>query len=147
MSLKEPEHKMSKSHQDARSRIHINDDPQVISDKVKLAFTDSLAGVSYDPVNRPGVSNLLGIMSSLDDRTITAEEIARMCEAMSMREFKAEVARTISDSLTSIREKYNRLVQPDRAHYLDEMAEEGSKQARRLAQKTMGAVRQATGLQ
>lgn len=147
MSLKEPEYKMSKSHQDARSRIQINDDPQTVSDKVRLALTDSLAGVSYDPVNRPGVSNLLSIMSSLDEDGRTVEEITHACNAMSMREFKAEVAMTISNGLANIRENYNRLIRSDGVQYLDDVVEKGSKRAGQLAEETMDAVRQVTGLQ
>jgi len=146
MSLKEPELKMSKSHQDARSRIHINDDPRLVSDKLRLALTDSVAGVFYDPWKRPGVSNLLGIMSSLDDRGRTTEELAQACNAMSMRDFKVEVAKSVSDGLATIREKYNRLIHPNEAQYLDNVAEEGSLKARGFAAKTMGAVRKAMGL-
>jgi tryptophanyl-tRNA synthetase len=147
MSLKEPHIKMSKSHQDARSRIHINDNHQVVSDKVRLALTDCMPGVSCDPVNRPGVSNLLGIMSSLDSKRRTAEEIAEVCNAMSMREFKIEVARTISEGLATVRDKYNGLIHPNGAQYLDQVAEEGSMKAQKLAAKTINSVRQATGLE
>ena len=59
MSLKEPLLKMSKSHADPRSRILVNDDHQTISEKLRFALTDSMARISYDPINRPGVSNLL----------------------------------------------------------------------------------------
>ena len=146
MSLKEPQLKMSKSHQDPRSRIHINDDPQVISDKIRLALTDSVTGVSYDPANRPGVSNLLDIMSYLDGQRRTPEDFVKSCHAMSMREFKVEVTNSISEGLASIRDKYNSLMNSDGGRFLDEVAMDGSIKARREAEKTMVAVRQVIGL-
>lgn len=136
---------MSKSHQDPRSRLHINDAPEVIGHKVRLALTDLVPGVSYDQVNRPGVSNLLSIMSSLDGRSRTAEDIARACNGMSMREFKAEATTTISSGLITIRERYNRLMNADNAHYLHTVAIEGCVKARKQAGMTMDAVRHAVG--
>ena len=146
MSLKEPQFKMSKSHQDIRSRIHINDDSEDIGMKIALALTDSITGISYDPANRPGVSNLLDIMSSLSNKGESVIEIAEACKSMSMRVFKNEVARTIVKALESIRERYNHFMQPNNAQYLDDVAAEGSMKAQEMAAKTMNAVRHATGL-
>ena len=147
MSLKEPRLKMSKSHQDFRSRIQINDGPQIIGDKIRLALTDSITGVSYDPDNRPGVSNLLAIMSYLDEQGRTAEELAEAYSSMSMRQFKATVTSAISEGLASTRDKYNRIMNNDQTHYLDDIAIEGSNKARRQADMTMAAVRQVIGLE
>ena len=138
---------MSKSHQDFRSRIQINDDPQIIGDKIRLALTDSITGLSYDPENRPGVSNLLAIMSYLDEQGRTAEELAEAYNPMSMRQFKATVASAISEGLASTRDKYHRIMNNDETHYLDDIAIEGSNKARRQADMTMAAVRQVIGLE
>lgn len=147
MSLKEPRLKMSKSHQDFRSRIQLNDSPDVIGDKIRLALTDSCTGVSYDPESRPGVSNLLAIMSYLDEGGRTAEELAQACSSMTLRQFKAVVTSAISEGLARTRDKYNRIMGKDETHYLDDIAIEGSKKARRQADKTMATVRQVVGLE
>ncbi|CAF9932010.1 MAG: Tryptophan--tRNA ligase, mitochondrial [Alectoria fallacina] len=147
MSLKEPRLKMSKSHQDLRSRIQINDGAEIIGDKIRLALTDSITGVSYDPEHRPGVSNLLAIMSYFDEEGRTAEELAQACKSLSMRQFKATATKAISESLASTRDKYNRIMNHDETHYLDDIATEGSNKARRQADKTMAAVRQVIGLE
>lgn len=146
MSLKEPRLKMSKSHHDLRSRIQIDDSPEVISDKIKLALTDMVTGLSYDPDHRPGVSNLLAILSYLDEQGRTAEELAQVCNSMTMRQFKETVSRTISESLASARDKYHRIINDD-THYLDDIAMEGSKKARQQAGQTMTVVRQVLGLE
>lgn len=147
MSLKEPRLKMSKSHQDVRSRIQLNDSPEIISDKIRLALTDLVTGVSYDPDHRPGVSNLLAIMSYFDEQGRTAEELAQACNSMNMRQFKATVSSAISESLASTRDKYDRIINNDETHYLDDIAIEGSNKARRQADKTMTVVRQVMGLE
>ena len=147
MSLKEPRLKMSKSHQDFRSRIHINDGPEMIANKIRLALTDSIKGVSYDPEHRPGVSNLLVIMSVLDEDGRTAEQLAQACNSMDMRQFKATVTSAISESLANTREKYNRIMNEFETQYLDDIAIEGSNKARQQAEKMMATVRQVTGLE
>ena len=146
MSLREPRLKMSKSHQDSRSRIDINDDPELIHQKIKIALTDSITGVSFDPQNRPGVSNLLAIMSYFDPQNRSAEKLAQVYETANMREFKIDAADMISDSLASIREKYNRLISADSRKYLDEVSKQGALKARALAGRTMSTIKQAMGL-
>ena len=64
-SLRNPEKKMSKSDDDQKSCIYINDSPDEIRDKVKKCVTDSTKELFFDPENRPGVSNLILIHSSL----------------------------------------------------------------------------------
>ena len=145
MSLKEPHLKMSKSHLDARSRIHINDLPDVINNKVKLAMTDSIQGVSYDPDNRPGIANLLVMMANLSPEERTPEEVAQTCSNMSLRELKADAAYTISEALGPIREKYNHYMHGSASSYLDDVAMEGAMKASNQARETIGAVRAAVG--
>ncbi|KAJ0413999.1 tryptophanyl-tRNA synthetase [Aspergillus carlsbadensis] len=142
MSLKEPTLKMSKSHVDGRSRIILTDSPDEIRRKVKVALTDSEAGISYDPVRRPGVSNLIEIMSHLDGKT--CHEVAQSYQSASLRALKSEVADRIGDVLAPIREKYHSLM-ADSAH-LDAIAEQGAQNARANAEITMDMVRTAMGL-
>lgn len=146
MSLKEPHLKMSKSHQDPCSRIHINDDPKLISDKIRLALTDSKTGVTFDRKGRPGISNILAIISYFDHQNRSAEEFAYIYKDKSLREFKAEAASIISSGLASTREKYDRLINTTSSHYLDEIPLVGSLKARSLAEKKMSIIRQAIGL-
>ena len=138
---------MSKSHQDSRSRIQINDSPDVIADKIRLALTDSMIGVSYDSEHRPGVSNLLAMMSHCDEQGRTPEELAKACSYMNMQQFKATVTSAISESLSTIRKNYERIMNNPKPHYLDDVAIEGSIRARRQADKIMAKVRQVIGLE
>jgi tryptophanyl-tRNA synthetase len=49
MSLVNPNRKMSKSEESARSRINLIDDEEMIKEKIKRAKTDSLGAITYDP--------------------------------------------------------------------------------------------------
>ena len=146
MSLSDPTLKMSKSHADSRSRIHLNDSPDQIGYKIRLALTDSVAGVSFDPQTRPGVSNLLSIMSSLDSQGRSPQELAQSFASLSMRGFKNEVTAGITSALAGISERYQDLVKEGRSSYLDDVAREGAKKARRKAKMTMTMVRESIGL-
>ena len=68
MSLSDPKSKMSKSDPYQLSRIMLTDAPETIALKLRKAATDSIAGVSYDPVTRPGVSNLIEIYAHMERR-------------------------------------------------------------------------------
>jgi len=146
MSLKEPNLKMSKSHEDPRSRIMLTDTPEEVQKKIRLALTDSIPGVSYDPFTRPGVANLLNIMSHLDEKGRTCEEITRDVHLMDMREFKEMVADRIVKSLSGIRSTYERTMAADGGRYLEDVARTGARKAKENAEETMSLIREATGL-
>lgn len=62
-SLHDPTKKMSKSSLDVRGCLNLTDEPSVLVKKIKRALTDFTSEVTYDPENRPGVSNLIHIHS------------------------------------------------------------------------------------
>lgn len=146
MSLKQPVTKMSKSHEDPRSRILISDSAEEIKAKIKLALTDSISGISYDPSTRPGVSNLLSIVSYLDKEQRSCERLAASYENLTMRQFKDEVFAAVDRELSGIRERYDRLMQSDGGEALDAIARQGAVTANREARGIMTRVRKAIGL-
>ena len=146
MSLKDPQSKMSKSDLDPRSRIQLDDDPELISDKIRLALTDSVTGVSYDLINRPGISNLLAMMSYLDPERRPIRELEHVYRSATMRNFKAETASIIINALAPIRDEYRRLIDAKSTRYLDDIVAEGSAKARTMAQQTISMIRQTIGL-
>ena len=64
-SLRKPEKKMSKSDSDQKSCLYLLDDPDTIRSKLKVAITDNTSAVTFDPNERPGVSNLVCIHSRI----------------------------------------------------------------------------------
>ena len=69
MSLTSPENKMSKSDPDPAGCIYLMQKPEEIMRSFKRAVTDSETPVVYDPVSKPGVSNLMTIYSSASGKT------------------------------------------------------------------------------
>ncbi|MCJ1472844.1 mitochondrial 37S ribosomal protein rsm10 [Lambiella insularis] len=146
MSLRDPSQKMSKSHDDPRSKILLTDSPEDIRLKFKHALTDSIAGVSFAPAERPGVSNLLQIWSHIDDKGRSAQELAEECTTLGMRAFKGLVADEVSKSLSGFRERYQTLTEGKSDLQLEEVAFNGARKARESARLTMQKVRDAVGI-
>jgi tryptophanyl-tRNA synthetase len=146
MSLQEPHLKMSKSHSDPRSRILITDRPEQIHQKVMAALTDSTNSVSYDPENRPAVSNLLQLLSHFDPQGRSAQDLGAMYFNLNLRDFKGTIAETISSTLSPIRERYEEVMAEDNGAYVDHVERKGAAKARESAEATMAIVREAVGL-
>lgn len=143
--MKDPSSKMSKSHSDPRSMILLTDTDQEISMKIRSALTDSEPGISYDPHKRPGVSNLLEILSHLEEG-VSPNEIAAIYHSTSLRAFKERVAEELSLHLRDIRERYVHLMSEENAGVLEDVARAGSSVANKNAEQTMNIVRNAVGL-
>ena len=147
MSLKDPDLKMSKSHRDPQSRILITDSPEEIHQKVASALTDSLNSVSFDPVERPGVSSLLQLLSHFEPQGRSAETLGNeMYAGRSLKELKLLVADAISQKLQPICQKYHDIISEDGGRYLDEVQRKGAVKARESAEATMVLVREAVGI-
>lgn len=71
-SLRDPIKKMSKSDSDEKSRITMIDSPEQLLEKCKKAMTDFTSAVTYDPIERPGVANLLTIHSLMAGEPVEA---------------------------------------------------------------------------
>ncbi|KAJ5753824.1 uncharacterized protein N7511_007977 [Penicillium nucicola] len=134
---------MSKSHADERSRILLTDSPEVIRKKIKVALTDSESTITYDPVRRPGVSNLIEILSHFEG--VSCDDIAAEYHSASLRSLKEHVGERIAFHLQEIRERYVGLMD-DRTGYLESVAEDGAQAARANSQMTMRQIRDAMGL-
>jgi len=102
--LIDPTKKMSKSDDSSKGVIFLGDDSAVAAKKVMGATTDDLASVNYDPHNQPGISNLLQILSLLQDHTL--EDTTKQYKGMtSYGEFKAVVAAEVEKFLTDFQQK------------------------------------------
>merc|ERR1712173_121464 len=72
MSLQEPEKKMSKSDNNPNNFIGLLEDPKKLAKKIKRAVTDSdeQANIYFNPTEKPGVSNLLTLLSLATGKSI-----------------------------------------------------------------------------
>lgn len=150
LSLRDPDQKMSKSNPDSTSRILLTDSDATIEKKIKRAVTDEEQSISYDPQNRPGVSNLLSIISGLQStlgNPTSVEEIAEMINRDHQGKgsaLKSVVTDTVIDCIRPIRDELQR-IKADGA-YLDEVEKLGREKAQGRAEETMEKVRRLVGL-
>jgi tryptophanyl-tRNA synthetase len=146
MSLTNPLKKMSKSDPSPLSRILITDPPELIQKKLTTAVTDSLNSVSYDPINRPGVSNLLTLLSAFDKEGRSPEQLGTAFETgMGLGAFKKLVGEAIAEGLKGVREGYERVEREGEGYFVD-VERRGAKVAGENAERTMVGVREAVGL-
>jgi tryptophanyl-tRNA synthetase len=73
LDLQDPTAKMSKSLGEAGT-LNLLDDPSELARKIKRAVTDTDTSVRFDPVAKPGVSNLLTILASVTGRPVADVE-------------------------------------------------------------------------
>ena len=142
MGLQDPKQKMSKSATNLNDVIFIEDTPEDILKKFKKAVTDSENKVKFDPENKPGVSNLMQIYSSITSKTM--EEIEKQFENSGYGEFKTKVAEAVIEKLEPIQKKYKELL--NSPEQLEKIYEKGAENARKLACKTMNDVKRKIGI-
>jgi len=145
MSLNDPRSKMSKSNKSERSRILITDPPEQIRKKISSAVTDSMPGVSYSTVDRPGISNLLDILSIFDLEGRTASELGKAYHDLTPKQLKALVSDHVVSGLEGFGHRYSKLLRSEQG-YLDKVEAEGARKANESAIKTMEIVREAMGM-
>ena len=140
--LQLPTAKMSKSAADPKGLINLMDEPGQITKNIKSAVTDTDGEIRFDPANKPGISNLLGIYSAL-----TGDPISKIEASLSGSGYgalKAEVADVVVAALEPIRTRANELLQ-DSAE-LDRLLAKGADRANETAEKTLKAVYENLGL-
>lgn len=135
---------MSKSNPDPMTRILLTDPPDQIKKKLQRAVTDSIPHITYDPVSRPAVSNLLSIYAGMSDPPTSPEEVAARFEGKMASDLKSELVEVVSEGLRPFRERFTRL-QAD-SGYLAEVEKAGREKAAAVADQTLLEAKTAMGL-
>jgi tryptophanyl-tRNA synthetase len=138
--LQDPTAKMSKSLPDAGT-LNLLDEPQRVLKKIKSAVTDSGGDVRFDPEAKPGVSNLLTILSALTGKSIGELEAAYAGKGYGA--FKTDVADAVLSFVTPVQERVRAYLDDTAA--LDDVLADGAQRAREVAAATMELVRDRVG--
>jgi tryptophanyl-tRNA synthetase len=133
MDLQEPTKKMSTTTSSEQGAVYIADSPDEIRKKFKSAVTDSEREVRYDPAVKPGVSNLLEIMSVATGEQIDALE-ARFASA-GYGDLKEAVGESVVQLLTPIKERFDAVRADERE--LQRLLAVGAEKARNVSQPTL----------
>jgi len=139
--LQNPTAKMSKSAADPKGLVNLMDDDTTIAKKIKSAVTDTEASIRVDWENKPGVSNLLSIHSSVSGESLLSLE-ERFAGA-GYGVLKSEVADVVVNALAPIRERANELMSDTTE--LDRLLASGAEKARTVAEATLADVYEKVG--
>ena len=140
--LQEPTNKMSKSASSASGVIELMDAPEVNAKKIKSAVTDTGREVIFDFENKPGISNLMTILSVVTSKSIA--DIETEFAGKGYGDFKGAVAEATVEYLRPMREKALELLKDESE--LIKILNEGAEKARILAAKTLKDAYQALGI-
>lgn len=140
MDLVDPTKKMSKSSENQKGVIRLLDSVDVIRKKIMGATTDSEMKIKFDPINKPGISNLMNIYSALTNKNM--EEIEKLFDGKNYGEFKKEVADVVVKEIEQIQKKYNEIIN---SNELDQILNDGIEYTRREAKEKYNIMKTKMG--
>ncbi|MDT8337215.1 MAG: tryptophan--tRNA ligase [Candidatus Izemoplasmatales bacterium] len=141
MDLQEPNKKMSKSDEFDKGFISMFDNEASIRRKIRQAVTDSLAKINYDPINQPGLANLLTIYATVTEKSI--DDIAKEFKDSTYQEFKETLGQLLVDTLIPIQNRYSELI---KSQELQDILNQGRDTASDYAFKKMRKCKKKIGL-
>jgi tryptophanyl-tRNA synthetase len=139
--LQNPESKMSKSGESPQGIVWLLDDPTTVAKKIKSAVTDTDRDIRFDPANKEGVSNLLGILSLLGGTPI--DRLEEEFAGKGYGDLKGAVADAVVAEFEPIRARTLDLL-ADPAE-LDRMLAVNADRANQIAEATLTRVYDAVG--
>ncbi|MGC5563806.1 tryptophan--tRNA ligase [Streptomyces sp. FR-108] len=131
--LQDPAIKMSKSASTPKGLINLLDEPKATAKKVKSAVTDTDTVIRFDPAEKPGISNLLGIYSTLTGTGIA--ELEQKYTGKGYGALKTDLAEVMVDFVTPFRERTQQYL--DDPETLDSILAKGAEKARAVAAETL----------
>jgi tryptophanyl-tRNA synthetase len=138
--LQDPTAKMSKS-VGGGGLIELLDDPKVIEKRIKSAVTDSGREIVADPDNKPGVTNLMTILSALTGQSM--EQVEHDFIGRGYGDLKKSVASAVLDVAIPFQNRVRELLD-DRAE-LDALLARGAAKAGEVAASTLATVYERVG--
>jgi tryptophanyl-tRNA synthetase len=140
LDLQDPTAKMSKSLPDAGT-LNLLDDPLVIARKIKRAVTDTGTDIRFDPDEKPGVSNLLVILSAVTGRSV--ESWADELSGQGYGTLKG----TVADAVIAFAEPFGKRMAELMANpaEIDRVLARGADRARPVAMATVADVYERVG--
>jgi tryptophanyl-tRNA synthetase len=140
MDLLCPTIKMSKSNKNENGTIFLLDKIDIVKQKIMKAKTDLLNHVHFDPLNQPGISNLMSIYSCLSN--MSYEEIEKIHDKKSYAIFKQNLAELLTQFLKSFQKKYECVD----LNKIKKTLKENAKHCSRIANANLDIIKQAVGL-
>ncbi len=140
-NLQEPDRLMSTTRGAPQGVVRIVDPPDVVRQKFKTAVTDSGRDVLHDPEAKPGISNLIEIMSVATGEPVAA--IESRYDGSGYGTFKEDVAEAVIALLDPIQRRYAEL-RSDEGE-LRRLLEVGAEKAREASAPTLSRMYDVMG--
>ena len=121
--------------------LWLDDDPRVIEKKVRTAVTDAGREIRFDPESKPGVSNLLAILSAFEGKPVS--ELEQTFVGSGYGDLKKAVAAAVLDVVVPFQQRVRGYLE-DPAE-LDAVLARGAETARSEAAGTLAAVLDRAG--
>jgi tryptophanyl-tRNA synthetase len=141
MDLQEPTRKMSTTGATPQGTVLVLDPPEAIRKKFKTAVTDSGREIVYDPGGKPGVSNLVEILSVASHTPIPELEAAYAGRGYG--DLKTDVAEAVVELFRPVRERYE-TIRGDEGE-LRRLLAVGASKARDAAAPTLRSIYERMG--
>jgi tryptophanyl-tRNA synthetase len=141
MDLQEPSNKMSTTGGTAQGTVLVLDPPDVIRKKFKTAVTDSGREVRYAPDEKPGVSNLIEILSVATSTPIP--DVESSYDGRGYGDLKDDVGEAVVELFRPMQERYTEL-RADEAE-LRRLLKVGAEKARETSAPTLADMYERMG--
>ncbi|GAC69835.1 tryptophan--tRNA ligase [Gordonia soli] len=139
--LQNPTAKMSKSAASDSGLINLLDEPKRSAKKIRSAVTDTGRAIIFDPVEKPGVSNLLTIQAAL--RGVQVDELVSAYAGKGYGDLKVDTAEVLTEFVTPLRGRVAELTEDP--GYIDSILAAGAERARGVAAATLATVYDRVG--
>lgn len=156
MDLTDPKKKMSKSSKNSKGIIYLDDSIDEITEKIKIAKTDSFNKVKYNLIEQPSISNLMTIyLCSINDpineklrnemfkknEDVTYEDIEVKYNNHDYRIFKIDLTKIVSSLIQTIQNRKREYMN----NHIEEVLKMGKEKAKLIAKETLGNVYEKIG--
>jgi tryptophanyl-tRNA synthetase len=140
--LQEPRSKMSKTTGAPNGILELLDEPAVLTKRIRSAVTDSEREIRFDREAKPGVANLVTIISALTGRSVA--ELEEHYAGKGYGDLKQDAADVVVAAFAPLREKVHEYLETP--GLLDDVLADGAERARTIARTTVDRVYDRVGI-
>ena len=141
MDLQDPSKKMDKSSDNEKGCIFLLEPLNSIKKKIKGAVTDLETCVRFDKEEKPGISNLMTIYSTITD--LSFSDIETKYAGKGYGDFKSDLAEIVACEIATVQEKFNKIIS---SKELDDILDKGKERATLIANEKVDRVFKKIGL-
>ncbi|MDA9832073.1 tryptophan--tRNA ligase [Gammaproteobacteria bacterium] len=142
MGLQHPDKKMSKSEGGDNNVIFFTDSMKSVQKKIMKAVTDSEGTIGYNPLRRPGVTNLVRLYALLSNTTHQA--VCEQFDGQGYGQFKRDLSELVVSTMAPIQSKMDAYL--DDPEMLLAIARQGAEKARGIAHQNLEIFKNHIGL-